>query len=274
MHTSWIKAPDAREKFVAGNCAATVCDEVGEDLGLAFGERFASLIGAGNFAAFEVDGSACEAESRDATRAFGAAAEDRFDAGDEFFCAEGFDDVIIGAFTEAFDAVGFFAFGGEHDDGEVGFGFADFAKKGEAVHARHENVEEDEAGVDGEKAFEAGDAIGGFGGLIACVAQGIAKAAADCGIVFNDEDDAEGHWRLTKGSMVKGQNVQMQKKAGRYLHYGVSVGAGSLVGSVMRMALLSTKRRMLPAWARRYCSPFVARVWQRVEYSREPKAMV
>src|SRR5207249_4707317 len=79
----------------------------------------------------------------------GGAAEDRFDAGDQFARAERFGDVVISAHFEANDAVGFGGAGGEHDQGRVGGAVfsAQAAADLKAIDAGHHQVEDDQVGT-------------------------------------------------------------------------------------------------------------------------------
>lgn len=112
--------------------------------------------GDGFFASFDdvagdVDGDVSDGESFWCDG--GTAAEAGADSGDEFFGFEGFGDVVVSTGFEAYDDVNGVAFGGEHDDGDTGFG-ADGAAYFDAVAAGEHEVEEDEVWSDGPEFFE------------------------------------------------------------------------------------------------------------------------
>ena len=93
--------------------------------------------------------------------ALAAAAQEGLRAGEEFLDAEGLGYVIVRAQFEAEDDVGFLAFRSEHDDGHLQLFLAQETADLVAVHLWKHEIEDDEVGLNAERVFQAGVAIGG-----------------------------------------------------------------------------------------------------------------
>jgi hypothetical protein len=119
------------------------------------------------------------------------AAEDGFDAGDEFVGGEGFAEVVVGAELESADFFGVGGVDGEEEDGD-GAAEAEGAHDLEAGDIGEAEVEDDEVGAVFFGEFEALGA--GFGGddAEALVEEFEANEFENGGIVVDDEDECRG----------------------------------------------------------------------------------
>jgi hypothetical protein len=124
-------APDFAEKLVAGDDAAAVIDEVFEQLIFAHGE-WDGLAGATDFGLAGVEFDIAEGEKFLCAAGGAGAAEQRFDAGEQFHHVERLGDIVVGSFLEADDFVDDLASGGEHEDGNGVAGLANPAADLEA----------------------------------------------------------------------------------------------------------------------------------------------
>ena len=216
-------APDGIEELFAGDGGAGVFGEEAED-GEFFGgavKKFGGFVGIGwvSWVSFfvlgavdglggEVDLQVAELEVVEGCLFAAGAAEEGADAGEEFFGAEGFDEVIIGAGIEAFDAVLDHAFGGEEEDGDVAMEFAKFGADGEAIEAGHHDVEKDEVGLFAEGFFEADGAVLGGEDAVAIGGEGIGEGGAHGAFVFDDEETLLHRSCSRKASSWRMTNVQ------------------------------------------------------------------
>ena len=125
----------------------------------------------------------------------GHAAENGADAGQEFAGAERLADVVVGADLKADDAVGLGRKGCEEYDGDV-VRRAQLPAKGEAVFARHHDIENNEIeAADLERTPHRG-AIGGLGGAEAVCCKETAQAGADLFVVIDNENVGRAHGGL------------------------------------------------------------------------------
>lgn len=164
-------SPDVVEEDFAAEDGAFAFDECGEEAEFCGGEGEGGFVDVGGvFDAVDGDGAALEDGVGDAL----SAAEDGFDAEDEFAWAEGFDDVVVCAEFEAEDAVDFGGFGCEYDDGDVfelGV-FADLFADFGAAHAGHHDVEDDEVDFFFFEGLEGFGAVVDFDGVVSFVCEG------------------------------------------------------------------------------------------------------
>lgn len=185
--------PDAGEDFFAGDGSSAIAREVGEEFDFPLGKLGAGTIGEAELGASEVDGGILDADAGDIAGSFRGASEDGIDTSEEFLDAEGFDDVVVGAGAQAVDAILFFAFGGEDDDGEGWVSGTEFLEDVHAEHSREDQVQEDEIAVGGESGGESGVSVGGFCGKEAMEGEGIDDTLSDGVVVFDYEDTSAGH---------------------------------------------------------------------------------
>ena len=190
-----VVAPDLFEELVAAE----------DDLRLA-GEGFEQV----EFLAAEVDGLAADVDfaplhvddevaGADGRRFGGGrcsrgAAEDGFDAGDDFAWVEGFGDVVIGTELQPDDFVDVVVAGGEHQDGEIGVVASSHAAADvPAVDAGQHQVEDEQ--VDGRDASRRRRAVspsaGFFDGEVLLL-EVHTQECADVVFVIDDEDAV--HW--------------------------------------------------------------------------------
>ena len=169
-------APD----FIAGDDAASGAGEDVENVEFGGGD-VEGLVGDPDAA-----GGGAETEAADfgefglAGEGVAGAAEDGGDAGGEFFGAEGFGEIVVGAGVEAEDAVLLGTAGGEHDDGNGGAA-AELGEDFEAVEAGEHDVEEDEI----EGVFRS---AGEAGGTVVDGVEGIAGALEEFGDELTETD--------------------------------------------------------------------------------------
>ena len=118
----------------------------------------------------------------------GAAAQHGMNAGQQFARIEGFGQVVVGADFEADDAVNVFALGGQHDDGCTVIGSAQSPADGQAVFARHHQIQHDQ--VHGVAQHDAVQRLAVFGkdDVKALLGQIAAQQVADTGIVVKNQD--------------------------------------------------------------------------------------
>ena len=116
-----------------------------------------------------------------------AATGDGANAGADFTDAKGFHDVVVGAEFETEDAVDFFGFCADENDGDLVVLFADFAADVVAVHAGQHDVEAGEVGVFGLEEFESGFAVAGADGFVAFAFEDFAESVADVFVVFDNK---------------------------------------------------------------------------------------
>ena len=185
-----VFSPEAFVELVAGEDLAGVLGEEVEQLEFAGGEGHGGAVDP-DLVGADVDGEAAEVEGgRGCLLAAAGAAEDGFDAGDDFAGGGGLDDLFIGAETETSDFVAVLLFGAEDEDGDVAE-LADAADDLETGLAGHHHVEEDDVDrlvaedVEGGGAFE-----GGHDG----VALGFQEVAHEVDDVFLIVDDEDGCW--------------------------------------------------------------------------------
>ena len=91
-------------------------------------------------------------------------------AEEELILLKGLEDVIVGAAADGLESGGDVVNGGDHDDGNVGLGFANPFEELEAIHLGHDHVAKNEIGGEAEhlllgKAAIADDAAGKSLGL-------------------------------------------------------------------------------------------------------------
>lgn len=183
-----VVAPDEVEELVAGHDAVGVVDEGEEEVEL-FGAEFDGGAVDSDFVAVGVDGEVGELALGGGCGWCGGrgAAEDGFDAGDEFTGVKRFGEVVIGAEFEADDFVDIIGAGGEHEDGELA-GSADLATDFPAIEAGEHEIENDEIWrrlVDeGKGVVAVGD--GGDGELFTLEIGG--GEVADIGFIVDDEN--------------------------------------------------------------------------------------
>ena len=119
---------------------------------------------------------------------FAGAAQERPDPRQQFVGAERFDQIIIRAGVESFDAVVNLPLGGEHENGHRVGQAAQFGADGITVQARHHDVEQDEVGVLLDGALEAGFAFGGGEDAVAFGLETILQCGAHRQLVLDDQD--------------------------------------------------------------------------------------
>src|SRR6266849_1270466 len=118
------------------------------------------------------------------------AAEQRFDARQQFARAERLGDVIVGAHLQAHDAVGFFAARGEHEDGETIERIipADFPANVEAGKPRKHEVEKQEIRRRFLEGAQAAAAVEGGVDLKTFIRKVVANQFDDIAVVFDDQN--------------------------------------------------------------------------------------
>src|SRR5262249_14746054 len=94
-------------------------------------------------------------------------------------------DVVVGAHLQAADAVVLGAAGGEDDHRQGGPALAQRRQHIEAVEARQQQVEQDEADAGPDRLLESADAVGRLGDLVAGGPQRVDDAAADGELVLD-----------------------------------------------------------------------------------------
>jgi len=111
---------------------------------------------------------------------------DALEGGFEAFAADGFEEIVEGADVEGFEGVA--VVGGDEDDGGVTVLFQ-AAGDGEAVEARHLEVEEDEVGVEAVDQLDGFEATGCLAdhGDTADLFELLAEDLAGDGFVVGDE---------------------------------------------------------------------------------------
>ena len=173
--------------------AVRVAEEVDEEVEFLFREGDGASVVEDDGSGGRVDRSAGEGGDGWHFGAFGRAAEDGCDAGHEFEDAEGFDDIIVRSELQSFDAVGFFASGGEHDGGDARAFFFHDGQYFEAVGLGHVDVEQGEVDMLGEEDFEGLAAVARFMDGVAGSGEGVGQSLTDGCVVFRDEDAAVIH---------------------------------------------------------------------------------
>ena len=183
-----VGAPDGVEELIAGEHAVGTRGQVVEQAKFERAERD-GLSGMADAIGSRVDSKAADFDDARGVNGWLGATEQGFDAGDEFAGAEGLGDVIIGAHFEAYDAVGFVAARGEHQDGKTveGFVLADFAADVQAGHFREHEIEQEKIGRCFLERREAAGTVEGGIDLKAFVGKIVADEFNDIAIVFNDE---------------------------------------------------------------------------------------
>jgi len=179
-------APDVAEEFFSSDRAASVGEEEVENLRFFFGELFGGSVIVSEGGSVEIGGGGANLVGVAVGLAFGGAAEDGVDAGEEFAGGEGFDDVVIGAKGETSDAVVFFASGGEDDDGLAGAVFLESFEYFEAAVMGEDEVEEDEVAGSGLGFIHAFSSVAGADDGVASKGQAVSDTLADGGVVFDD----------------------------------------------------------------------------------------
>lgn len=154
-----VVVPDVFADLGAGKRLAGRAQEVGEQGELARGEPDQSA-GAERLARDEIYGEFAMLEEGEGGA--GGAAGDGVEARHEFIDVEGFNEVIVGAEVEAFEALVERAAGGDEHDGDGETALAELAQNAEAVAAGDHDIEDE--GVVG--------AGGGEGeGIVAVIAE-------------------------------------------------------------------------------------------------------
>ena len=123
-------------------------------------------------ASFEIDVHAAKLKAGDRGELFMLhAAQEGFDACQQFGRFERFGEVIVGPQFQAHDAIVELRLGGEHEDGDVVALLAEFAADFEAALAGQHDVEHDEVELFLEGLGQAGRAIGGAFDFVALCRQ-------------------------------------------------------------------------------------------------------
>ena len=180
-----VHVPDLFGDEGAGEDFAGAAGEECEE-GEFLGAEVETFAGAGGLVADEIDFEIGDGE--EIGLACAGAAEDGADAGEEFREGEGFDEVIVGAEFEAFDAVFDGIAGGEEEDGDGGAGAAEFLEDGPAVEAGEHDVEDDEGVLVGAGEVEGIEAAGGDVQQEAAFGEAFLEVEDGVGIIFNEED--------------------------------------------------------------------------------------
>src|SRR6185436_5256671 len=190
----WVALGD---ELLAGLDAAGVTGERVEDAELRDGERQRVTLPR-RLEAVEVEREvACHQNLRwgAGLLAEGAAAEEHAHARHQLAHREGLAEVVVGTELEAEHAVELLVLGGEEDDRQRLRDAADAATELEAVHARHEDVEDDEVGELLAEGVPGRLAVLPGGDLVAFAPQRQADGLTDALFVVDDGDAAAAsHW--------------------------------------------------------------------------------
>ena len=102
--------------------------------------------------------------------------------------ADGLGEVVDGAEAHRLDRVVAGGHGGEDRHGRRAGAAADGAQHGQAIHARHAQIEQDGVGAMGGEPGECRGSVGGFGRTMAEIGDGGRERAPERGVVVDDED--------------------------------------------------------------------------------------
>src|SRR5712692_1426380 len=184
-----IGAPDGIEKLVARENAVRPRSQEVEQPEFKRAERN-GLPGKTDAIGRRIDGQLANLNGAGRVGRRLRAAEQRFDARQQFARAEGLGDVIVGAHLQAHDAVGFFAARGEHEDGETIERIipADFPANVEAGKPRKHEVEKQEIRRRFLEGAQAAAAVEGGVDLKTFVGEVVANQFNDIAVVFDDQD--------------------------------------------------------------------------------------
>ena len=116
-----------------------------------------------------------------------AAAQNRFDSGQNFLHFKGFGNVIVGAGFETRHLVVGFSLGSEHDDGSLRLGPDGLAHR-PAVHHRHHHIQQYQIGLDGPELAQTLTAIGGNGNGVALLFQVHLQQFSNITVVLNNQN--------------------------------------------------------------------------------------
>ena len=139
----------------------------------------------GDFAADAIENEVADLE---ALRRRLAAAEQRAHAGQQFDEGEWFDQVVVGAAFEAFDAVVDSIARAEDQDRRTGLAIANLLQQFEAVHVGEHEIENDQVILGCMDLVERGSPAGGAVHRIVGAFQAAADEVGDLAFVFDNED--------------------------------------------------------------------------------------